>query len=38
MKHASVRFATARADSVLPVPGGLVWVGGGCGGRVWVHD
>mmetsp|Transcript_39168 Transcript_39168/g.76584 ORF Transcript_39168/g.76584 Transcript_39168/m.76584 type:complete len:216 (+) Transcript_39168:902-1549(+) len=22
MKHASVRFATARADSVLPVPGG----------------
>lgn len=23
MKHASVRLATARADSVLPVPGGL---------------
>ena len=22
MKHASVRFATARARSVLPVPGG----------------
>ena len=24
MKHASVRFATARAESVLPVPGGLL--------------
>ncbi len=35
MKQASVRLATARADSVLPVPGGLVvklWIVGGC---VW---
>jgi hypothetical protein len=49
MKHASVRFATARAESVLPVPGGLLlvvvvvvemvgWGGDGGGGGGGVWD